>query len=198
MRAMQPVRICASIDAITGVVRARLPDVPSAVHMLSLRELVRERLQALGIRQQDLAGRLDIDPGQLSGVLTGQRSPPLDKAAEWARALDLAGAAAEDLVDAMHLAAATERVRDLVDRLQNKADSAVETLARYRDRVGEVLYILTYIEPAPGGGRPPPTLTDPTDLLRVLTELIAERNRIVHNLPRVADGPSRPPEPSAS
>lgn len=166
--------------------------------MQSLRELVKDRLQALGIRQQDLATRLDIDPGQLSGVLTGQRPPPLDKAIEWARALDLTSSAAEDLVDAMHLAAATDRVRDLVDRLHAERSTAVETLARYRDRVGEVLYILTYIEPAPGGGQPPPPVTEPSDLLRVLAELLAERNRIVHNLPRVADGPTRPPEPSAS
>ncbi len=166
--------------------------------MPSLRDLVRERLQTLGIRQQDLAGRLDIDPGQLSGVLTSQRPPPVDKAADWIRALDLTGAQAEELVDAMHLAAGTERVRDLVDRLQADRSAAIETLARYRDRVGEVLYILTYIEPANGGGRPPPSLTDPADLLRVLTELLAERNRIVHALPRVADGPARPPEPSES
>jgi transcriptional regulator with XRE-family HTH domain len=166
--------------------------------MLSLRDLVKERLQTLGIRQQDLATRLGIDPGQLSGVLTGQRSVPLDKAAEWVRALDLAGAAGDELIDAMHLAGSTDRVRDLVDRLQGSRDAAVEALARYRDRVGEVLYILTYIEPAPGGGRPPPPLTEPADLLRVLAELLNERNRIAHALPRVADGPARPPEPSAS
>jgi transcriptional regulator with XRE-family HTH domain len=166
--------------------------------MLSLRELVKERLQALGIRQQDLATRLGIDPGQLSGVLTGQRAVPLDKAPEWARALDLTGPGGDELVDAMHLAASSDRVRDLVDRLQGERVAAVETLARYRDRVGEVLYILTYIEPAPGGGKPPPALSEPADLLRVLAELLAERNRIVHALPRVADGPARPPEPSAS
>jgi transcriptional regulator with XRE-family HTH domain len=166
--------------------------------MLSLRELVKERLQTLGIRQQDLATRIGIDPGQLSGVLTGQRPVPLEKATDWTRALDLTGAAAEELIDAMHLAAATDRVRDLVDRLQADRNTAVEALARYRDRVGEVLYILTYIEPAPGGGKPPPALSDPADLLRVLAELLAERNRVAHVLPRVAEGPTRPPEPSAS
>ncbi len=112
----------------------------------------------------------------------------------------MAGEDAETLVDAMHLANATERVRVLVERLQRREAEATTTLASYRDRVGEALHILTFIEPpAEPGGRyqPPPPISDPAELLRILAELILERNRLVHGLPRVADAPTRT-EPSAS
>lgn len=142
--------------------------------------------------------RLAVDPSYLSGVLNGQRSAPLDKAPEWTRALEISGAAEEELIDALHLADASERVRALVDRLQAQLDATGPALARYRDRVAEVLYILTYIEAAPEGGKPPPALTEPADLLRVIAELLAERNRLVHGLPPPTDHRPRPVEPSES
>jgi transcriptional regulator with XRE-family HTH domain len=147
--------------------------------MASLRDQVRDRLKALGIRQQDFADRLGVDPRKVSAVLTGEQGPPIDQVAAWARALDLDAAGEAELLDAMHLAGADDHVRQLVERLEARAKTAERTLARYRDRHGYVRYILDHVEPVPGGGAPPPTPTA-DEMLRIAAEVIAIRTAFVH------------------
>jgi transcriptional regulator with XRE-family HTH domain len=163
--------------------------------VVTLRDLVRDRLKALGLKQQDLAALLGIDPSTLSNILTGRSQPSLERAAEWVKSLVVTGDAEAELLDALHLAAASERVRALVDRLQAERAIDKPLLARYRDRVGEVLYILDHVEPGPTGGRPPPTHTSQARFVELVEALVAERNRIVHGIP--IDQPATPPAPNA-
>lgn len=166
--------------------------------MRPLRVLVRDRLKLLGRTQQWLAGELGIESSNLSSVLTGTRTPPLDKAAEWAAKLDLVGEEAVELENAMHLAASTERVRVMVDQLERDLQAATQLLSRYRERTGAVRYILDFIEP---DGAAPPL---PTDLLVVqmrelatqLLQMIAAGNAVVHSMPITEMRPSMPPAPA--
>lgn len=161
--------------------------------MLPLRDLVRDRLKAMGLRQQDFADRLGVDPRLVSAVLTGERLPPIDQAAEWARTLDLDDAAAGELLDAMHLAAVSDHVRALVDQLADRAIKAEQTLARYRDRHGYIRYILDHVEPVTGGGAPPPPPPSPEVLAALIDALVQQRNWIVHGRPlRVAESITPP------
>jgi transcriptional regulator with XRE-family HTH domain len=166
--------------------------------MASLRDLVRDRLKSLGIRQQDFAERLGVDPRKVSAVLTGEQGPPLDQVGAWARALGLDAAGESELLDAMHLAGADDHVRQLVERLEERATTAERALARYRDRVGYVRYILDHVEPVPGGGVPPPTPTA-ADMLKIAAEMMALRNAILHGMPPARVGEPAPPvEPSGN
>lgn len=155
-------------------------------------------MKALGIRQQDFADRIGVDPRKVSAVLTGEQGPPLDQVGAWARALDLDAEGEAELLDAMHLAGASDHVRQLVERLEVRATTAERTLARYRDRHGYVRYILDHVEPVPGGGAPPPTPTG-EGMIAIAAEIIALRNALAHGqpVPRGAE-PSAPPEPSGN
>ncbi len=166
--------------------------------MVSLRDLVRARLKALGIRQQDFAARLNVDPRVVSAVLQGDRPPPVEDVAAWARALDIGADEQADLLDAMHVAAASEYVRAMIERLDERATTAERTLARYRDRHGYVRYILDHVEPVPGGGAPPPT-PSAEEMIAIAAEIIAVRNAMVHGLPmqRITE-PTTPPAPSGN
>lgn len=166
--------------------------------MASLRDLVRDRLKALGIRQQDFADRLGVDPRKVSAVLTGEQGPPIDQVAAWAHALDLGAEGEAELLDAMHLAAASEHVRQMVERLEERATTAERILARYRDRHGYVRYILDHVEPVAGGGAPPPTPSI-EEMLKIAAEAVVLRNALVHGhaMPRLAESPT-PPEQSGN
>lgn len=87
--------------------------------MLLLAEILRARLDELDMDQQVFARRVGIPPTKLSAVMTGRR--PLSRrrlktADRWCEVLKLSGYSAERLLDAMHLAAATPRLRELVER----------------------------------------------------------------------------------
>lgn len=115
--------------------------------MPSLRELVDARLDALGLRRKHLAERLDIDQSRLSKLLLGTAPMPVEDAARWATALELVGGEAEALTDAVHVAGASERVQQLVDRLRTEVADLNARLVRYRSRVGEARLPLDHVEP---------------------------------------------------
>lgn len=175
--------------------------------MRTLRTIVRERLKSLGRTQGSLAAELGLHESNLSSMLTGERQPPLDQATRWTAVLGLVGAEAVELEEAMYLAAAGERVQAIVARLEAEAERANAALARYRDRIGAVRFILDYVEARPpdevaeaarrGGFNPAPTAAGmpPAQVLAVVADLLQLRNAIAHGLPLERRVPDAPPEP---
>lgn len=118
--------------------------------MRSLRTIVRDRAGALKLDLKDVAARLQIDDGNFRGILSGSRRVPIEDAQAWCAALELTGAEAEELIDAMHLAGATERVRAIVDRAELQSRAAAEMRERYLKRIATIRFVLDRID-APDG-----------------------------------------------
>jgi len=152
-----------------------------------LRVIVKERLRVLERTQEWLAEQLGTHGSNLSAVLTGNREPPVDEVARWAAALGLEGREADELAAAMHLAAATPYVRDLVERQDRELGELREALARYRDRVGTARFVLDHVE---AGAPPDVAELDLVALADCLREAVRARNARVHGLDR--------PEPRGS
>lgn len=75
-------------------------------------ELVRERLKALDMTQQQLAERLEMDATVLSRILNERLGPPLDDAQKWADALGLSGDERRTLVVSMGLVTTPDVVKE--------------------------------------------------------------------------------------
>jgi transcriptional regulator with XRE-family HTH domain len=82
--------------------------------------LLAAHLERLGLQQKEFAERLRIHPTTVNKVVLGTRAPNWRKAEAWAKALDLSGADAERFINAMHLAAASPRVRQLFKALERQ------------------------------------------------------------------------------
>lgn len=158
--------------------------------MLSFRDLVDARLDALGLQQKDLAMRLGTDPARLSKVMVGRIAVPIEEAPQWAAALNYAGVEAEQFVDAMHIAAASERVHALVDALRTQVVDLTTLLERYRSRVGEARFLLDHAEPVGATTRVMPGAdVNAVELLRLIADLAASGSRAPDDqVRRVAEG----------
>ena len=73
-------------------------------------------LQGLGVR--DFAKKVEVDPGFLSGVLTGKRCPPLKNIEKWAEALELSGESRRNFVETGNLTHCPDIICDIVSSLK--------------------------------------------------------------------------------
>lgn len=84
-----------------------------------LARLLRER----GISQRKYASLVGVHHTLINKVAGNLRQPAWSRADAWADALELRGPEREHFLDAMHLAAASPRVRAMVERLQSNRNS---------------------------------------------------------------------------
>lgn len=162
----------------------------------SLRDLTRERLKAIRKRQQDLARALGISPPYLSGLLSGKRPINLDNGLPelWCVALGVTGPEAEMFLDAIHLAAASPRVRALLTRHENDAQRGRALKARYTDRIRMIRFIMDHIELREDNAHVLPSHdVDLGALVRLIEDLARTAARSV-TMPKPTEPP---PDPAA-
>jgi transcriptional regulator with XRE-family HTH domain len=87
----------------------------------SLPDLLRAHLKRRNLSQVAFAKLVGMKHSSISHIARGKRYPRPNRSDTWCRALNLSSAEAEELTDAIHLAAATPRVRAIVARLERQA-----------------------------------------------------------------------------
>lgn len=75
------------------------------------------RMVELGLIQEHLAEKLGVAPAYVHLIRTGNKKPPVSTINDWAKALDLHGAARERFLDLAALERTPERIRKLIRRL---------------------------------------------------------------------------------
>lgn len=121
--------------------------------MRALVEIVRGQLKASGRTQETLAQAVGISDGFLSEILNGRKAPPQDLLTNWStwtNALGLAGAAAEEFADALHVAAAmyyAPRVEQVIARMQEKVAEALKWREECDRRIERARQALDLIDP---------------------------------------------------
>ena len=87
-------------------------------------ELLRHAIVSKNTSISGWAQRVGCTHGQISNIIAGRRSPPLEQLDRWCAELGLADQARERFVNLAFLAHAPEQVRALVERLEARADAA--------------------------------------------------------------------------
>ncbi len=121
--------------------------------MRTLSDIVRGRLKAKGWTQERLAEFLEISTTFLSDILNGRRAPATEAIADWSRwadGLDLTGPEADELGDALHLAAAVyygPRVGVILERLEAETARAKAFEEECRHRLRRARHALDLMDP---------------------------------------------------
>lgn len=102
----------------------------------SFGQLLLEHLQRRDISLREFAKQVEYDPTNISKMVHQARKPPLKRMEQWCDSLGLRGNDREEFLDAAHLAAATPRVRSLVERLEKRAELLQRRQARGKQPKG--------------------------------------------------------------
>ncbi len=89
--------------------------------MRALPDVLERYLDKSGMSQVEFARRVGISASSVNKILKGRHAPRYSRASIWCDVLGLTGKDAEVLTDAIHLAAASPRVRAIVKRLERQA-----------------------------------------------------------------------------
>lgn len=88
--------------------------------MESLPHVLSELLSSKGVSQKEFALRVGVSPASINQVVNGRNVPRPDRATSWCEALNLSRTESTRLIDAIHLANASDHVRAIVGRLERE------------------------------------------------------------------------------
>lgn len=131
--------------------------------MRTLADIVRGKLRSKGWQQETFAEFLDMSPSYLSEVLNGKKAPSPEHVrdpAKWIDGLGLTGAEADELTEALSVAAAVyyaPRIGPMIERLEAKAAEAEKWKAECDRRITRARQALDLIDQT----REPPRVAEP-------------------------------------
>jgi transcriptional regulator with XRE-family HTH domain len=98
-------------------------------------ELLRHAIVSKNTSISGWAQRVGCTHGQISNIIAGRRSPPLEQLDRWCAELGLADQARERFVNLAYLAHAPEQVRALVERLEARVEGAEREVGVLRSQL---------------------------------------------------------------
>lgn len=93
-----------------------------------------ERLAALSLSQNKFGQSVGHSSGFINMVISGERTPPLDKVAMWAEVLKITGKDREEFTRHAYLAHCPDEIRDDYFRLRARVDKLERRVAEFEDK----------------------------------------------------------------